>query len=50
MKKETKLKTPDDYARQFKLHHCIGNRKFAEQIQLVQKEAMEAEREKIKQK
>jgi len=38
------IKTPDDWAREFKLHHCIGNKNFAKQIRRVQKEAYEAAR------
>lgn len=30
------LKSPDDWARHFKLHSCIGNKKFAKQIKEIQ--------------
>lgn len=39
------VKTPDEWAREFKLHHCIGNKKFAAQIRRVQKEAYQAARQ-----
>lgn len=35
------MKTPDDYAREFKLPHCVGNKNFAKQIRKIQKEAYE---------
>lgn len=38
------IKTPDDWAREFKLHHCIGNKNFAKQIRRVQREAYLAAR------
>jgi hypothetical protein len=42
MSKEIQLKNSDHYARQFKLPACIGNRKFAEQVKTIQKEAIDA--------
>jgi len=33
------IKTPDDWAREFKLHHCVGNKNFAKQIRKIQLEA-----------
>ena len=33
------IQHPDDWARKFKLHHCIGNKNFAKQIRQIQREA-----------
>ena len=33
------LKTPDQWAIHFKLHSCIGNKKFAKQIKEIQDNA-----------
>ncbi len=34
------LKSPDDWARHFKLHSCIGNKKFAKQIMEIRDNAL----------
>ena len=47
--KPMKLKTPDEIARHFKLHNCVGNPRFAKQIEFIQDNAIQAEREKVKQ-
>jgi len=38
------MNTPDDWAREFKLHHCIGNKNFAKQIRKIQLESYKAGR------
>jgi len=38
------IKHPDDWAREFKLHHCIGNKNFAKQIRRIQRETYEMAR------
>jgi hypothetical protein len=35
------MKTADQWAREFKLHHCIGSRKFAEQVKKIQENAIQ---------
>lgn len=40
MSKTTTPKTADDWAKQFKLHSCIGNQKFAEQVKAIQEDAV----------
>ena len=32
-------KSSDEWAKIFKLHSCIGNKKFAEQVRLIQEDA-----------
>ena len=36
------MKTADEHAKAFKLHSCIGNKKFAEQIKQIQLDAFKA--------
>lgn len=36
------VKTPDDWAREFKLHHCIGKKSFAKQILRIQLNVVES--------
>jgi hypothetical protein len=34
------MKNPDDWARIFKLHNCIGNDRFAKQVKAIQEDAI----------
>ena len=36
------MKTSDDHARDFKLHNCIGNKKFEKQVKSIQLDAFKA--------
>ena len=36
------MKTPDDFAREFKLHNCIGNPRFAAQVRAIQEDALKS--------
>jgi len=40
-----KINTPDDWARIFKLHNCIGNKKFAEQVKQIQQNVIDSLKE-----
>ena len=40
------LLTPDEIARLFKLHHCIGSKSFARQVKIIQGNAMAHEKAK----
>jgi hypothetical protein len=40
------MKNGDYYARLFKLHHCVGSRKFAEQVAKIQADVIEALKQK----
>jgi hypothetical protein len=38
-KKVETMKTPDEWAREFKLWHCVGSKSFAKQVQKIQEDA-----------
>lgn len=39
------MNTPNDWARFFKLHNCINNPRFAEQVRLIQNDAINSVKE-----
>ena len=41
------MKTPDEWAREFKLPACIGNKKFSAQIKTIQNDAIMASAELV---
>lgn len=36
------MKSADDWARMFKLHSCVGNKKFAKQIEQIQADTIKS--------
>ena len=41
---KNQLKTPNDWAREFKLHNCIDNPRFAKQIRAIQENAINSKK------